>query len=231
MSEELMKESRPLRVLIAEDHELTRNGLSFSLHKKGFIVVGEAANGQKAVELALKEKPDIVLMDLGMPLMDGIEATHRLNRENPDIKVVILTSHQEGDSVYASLAAGADAYCLKDIKVDRLVQVLELVADGAIYLDPAIAELVMKALPFNLPEQWKPRTDRQKYNTQLTERELEVLEQIVAGKSNKQIAEALTITVHTTKAHVCNIIHKLAVDDRTQAAVKALRDGLVQKSM
>ena len=134
--------------------------------------------------------------------------------------------------VLSALAAGADAYCMKDIKIDLLSQVIEMVCQGAVWLDPAIARLVMGALP-GLPgaqaskeaEKQPPR--RRQYNADLTEREREVLQHIVDGKSNKEIAQLLNVTTHTAKAHVCNIIQKLAVDDRTQAAVKALREGMV----
>jgi DNA-binding NarL/FixJ family response regulator len=222
-------EQSPLRLVIAEDHELSRNGLIFSLQKKTDMeIVGEADNGLDALELALKHKPDIVILDIGMPALDGIEVAHRIKTAQPDIKIIMLTSHQEGEEVYASLAAGVEAYCLKDIKMERLIQVIEMVAEGAIWLDPGIGKLVMQALPLNLPDRLKSPATRQRYNVSLTERELEVLERIVAGKSNKEIAEDLSVTVHTAKAHVCNIIQKLSVDDRTQAAVKALRDGLVK---
>jgi len=219
----------PIKLVIAEDHELTRSGLVFSLEKKAphIKVVGEAERGDQVVELVEKERPNVVLMDLEMPVMDGIEATHLIKQRFPQTRVMMLTSHEEGEEVYAALAAGADAYCKKDIKAERLVQVIEMVNDGTVWLDPAIARLVMQALPLNLPERMKSPQNRQKYNVELTDREIEVLEQIVAGKSNREIADQLCITVHTVKAHVANIIQKLAVDDRTQAAVKALRDGLV----
>ncbi len=218
-----------LKILIAEDHELARNGLSYSLQKKShFNIVAEAENGVQAVSLAGNHHPDIVLMDIGMPIMDGITAAQEIKTRYPNIKVVMLTSHQDGEEVYASLAAGADAYCLKDIKIERLIQVLEMVSEGAIWLDPAIARMVMNALPVKLPDKGaRLSAHRQKYTADLTERELEVLSLIVKGKSNKEIGDTLSITTHTVKAHVCNIIQKLAVDDRTQAAVKALRDGLI----
>ncbi|MDJ0626430.1 MAG: response regulator transcription factor [Candidatus Caenarcaniphilales bacterium] len=219
-----------LKIVIAEDHELSRVGLSMSLQKKSpFEVVGEAESGDKAVSLANDLNPNVVLMDIGMPVMDGIEATHKIKQHNSNIKVIMLTSHSEGEEVYASLAAGADAYCLKDIKVERLIQVIEMVFEGAVWLDPAIAQTVLKTLPLNLPNHIKTSNSKLQYNLELTQRELEVLEKIVEGKSNKEIASELFITIHTVKAHVCNIINKLAVDDRTQAAVKALRDGLVNK--
>lgn len=221
-----------LKVLIVEDHELARYGLTLALEDKGtFEIVGEAENGDQAIRLAMAHKPDIILMDIGMPVMDGITATQRIKEHLPGTKVVMLTSRKENEEVYASLAAGADAYCMKDIKIDRLCQVLEMVMDGAIWLDPAIARLVMQTIPGSTSyEASKPITSRKQYNTELTEREQEVLKLIVAGKSNKEIAGILSITTHTAKAHVCNIIQKLAVDDRTQVAVKALRDGLIEPS-
>jgi DNA-binding NarL/FixJ family response regulator len=221
----------PLRILIAEDHELSRVGLSFSLQKKAALqVVAEADNGLKAVTLAKTEHPDVVLMDIGMPVLDGIEATQQIKRQFPQIKVIMLTSHLEGEEVYASLAAGADAYCSKEISVERLIQVIQMVADGAFWLDPAIASLVVKALPLGFSGRTRvSHPGKGRYAVELTDREREVLELIVEGKSNKEIAEALQITIHTVKAHVCNIIQKLAVDDRTQAAIKALRQGILER--
>lgn len=220
-----------IRVLIAEDHELARYGLALALEEEGFDIVGEAQNGLQAVDFGLKLQPDLVLMDLGMPEMDGIKATREIKRHYPHIKVAMLTSHKDEEQVYAALAAGADAYCMKDIKIERLCQVLQLILDGSVWLDPAIARLVMMALPGNEEMQVKstdsPKHMRKKYNTSLTERELQVLKFIVAGKSNKEIAQLMGVTVHTAKAHVCNIIQKLAVDDRTQVAVKAIQEGLL----
>jgi len=231
--------TRNIRLLIVEDHELARFGLSMALAERDdVIVVGEAQDGEEGVRLTLAEKPDIVLMDIGMPVMDGITATKQIKEKFPEVKVVILTSISNSEEVLASLAAGADAYCMKDIKIDRLYQVLEMVLDGALWLDPAIARLVVQSLPA------KPGVDlgasvdgtqsaeqasspKKRYNTELTEREQEVLHLIVEGKSNKEIAVALKVSSHTAKAHVANIIQKLAVDDRTQVAVKALKGGLV----
>jgi DNA-binding NarL/FixJ family response regulator len=220
------------KVLIVEDHELARYGLAIALEEKGlFEIVGEAENGAQALEMVQQHQPDIILMDIGMPVMDGITATKQIKSHYPDIKILMLTSRKEEDEVYASLSAGADAYCMKDIKIERLCQVLEMVQEGALWIDPAIARLVMQAMPGNTPpEDIAPKASRKQYNTELTERENEVLQLIVDGKSNKEIAQALEVTTHTAKAHVCNIIQKLAVDDRTQVAVKALKEGLVQQN-
>lgn len=228
--------STPIRVLIAEDHELTRDGLSYALPRQGaFTVVGCAENGQKAVTLAQSATPDAILMDIGMPQMDGIAATKLIKEQSPDVKVLMLTSHQYPEEVFAALASGADAYCLKDTSIERLAQIIQLVCDGGTWLDPVIAEMVLQALPQSAgrptataPEAAPPAgPERVKYRTELTERELDVLREIVNGRSNKEIAQALEISLHTVKTHVCNIIQKLAVDDRTQAAIKALRDNLV----
>jgi DNA-binding NarL/FixJ family response regulator len=229
------------QILIVEDHELARFGLSMALAEKdGLEIVGEAENGQQGVELALAKKPDLILMDIGMPVMDGITATLKIKEALPDIKVLMLTSIQNHEEVLASMAAGADAYCMKDIKMDRLYQVIQMVLDGAIWLDPAIARTVMQTLPAGAgmasesPAEAtageggiKKPHGRVRYNAELTERELEVLKCIVDGKSNKEIALILQVSAHTAKAHVASIIQKLSVDDRTQVAVKALREGLV----
>lgn len=220
-----------ITVVIAEDHELTRLGLVHALQKSGVITVtGEAENGEEAVNLALSQTPGVVLMDLGMPVMDGIAATQKIKETNPAIKVAILSSHKEEQEVLASLAAGADAYCSKDIKAERLVQVLEMVADGVIWIDPSIAAIVMQVLTHKTdtsPPLGDTLRARQNVPTELSDRELEVLEHIVNGKANKEIAEAMNLSIYTVKAHVCSIIQKMSVDDRTQAAVKALQTGLI----
>jgi DNA-binding NarL/FixJ family response regulator len=219
---------KKIRILIAEDYELSRSGLCACLgREESLLVAGEAKNGREAIELADQLRPDVILMDIRMPVLDGIAATEQIKGQHPDIKIIMLTSHQEGEEVYAALAAGAEAYCMKDIHMDRLAEVIRMVADGAVWLDPAIARMVMKALPMGLSHKSRALNSRVRYNAELTEREKEVLECLVAGKSNRDIAKDLCVTLHTVKAHVCNILQKLAVDDRTMAAVKAVRDGLV----
>lgn len=225
------------KILLVEDYELVRQGLVFALKEQGYILVGEAENGQEAVDKTDSLSPEIILMDIGMPIKDGITATQEIKQKHPDIKIIMLTSHQTPDEVYASLSAGADAYCMKDIKMDRLCQVIEMVIEGALWLDPAIARLIQKALPkagtSTLSQEGQPeeidntKQKRIRYNAELTDREHEVLQLIVDGKSNKQIASELNFTIHTAKAHVANIIQKLAVDDRTQVAVKALKEGML----
>lgn len=220
-----------IKLLVAEDHELTRLGLVASLAKFNQVsVIAEVESGDEAIKSVQHKKPDLILMDIAMPVMDGIDATQKIKQSYPDIKILILTSHNEHDLVFAALAAGADGYCLKDIKMDRLVEVIEHIMDGAAWLDPAIAKIVMTSLPKSAPHHSGGGSGGGQHSealSELTEREREVLCEIANGKSNKDIASTLHISIYTVKAHVCNIIQKLAVDDRTQAAIKALREGLV----
>ncbi len=222
-----------MKVLIVEDHELARNGLVYALKELSeFEIAGEASNGENAITMIGERRPDVVLMDIGLPVMDGIEVTQRIKEQFPEIKVVMLTSRQEQNEILGALAAGADAYCMKDISTDRLIQVIEMVSDGAFWLDPSVAKSVMGIVRPKLPQTGKAELFQatrqpQRYRMELTEREMEVLAQLVEGKNNKEIAELLEITVNTVKAHVASIIQKMAVDDRTQAALKALREGLV----
>jgi len=224
-------DTKIIRVLIVEDHELASFGLSMALAERANIcVVGEAENGLLGVQKAVLEKPDVILMDIGMPVMNGITATQEIKSQLPDIKVIMLTSLSNEAEVLGSLTAGADAYCLKDIKIERLLQVIDMIMEGAIWLDPHIARLVVKSLDTkNTPSETleHTKTPRKRYQTALSEREKEVLNLLVEGKSNKEIALILGVSTHTSKAHVGNIIEKLAVDDRTQAAVKALKEGLL----
>jgi len=219
-----------IRILIVEDHELASFGLNMTLsERKNIRVIGEAENGLIGVQKAVEEKPDVVLMDIGMPIMNGIAATHEIKAKLPNTKVIMLTSLSHEEEVLASLTAGADAYCLKEIKIERLLQVIEMVMEGAIWLDPHIARLVVQSVNTDNStshiEQIKTR--RKRFSMDLTDREKEVLNLLTEGKSNKEIATILDVSTHTAKAHVGNIIEKLAVDDRTQAAVKALKEGLV----
>ena len=166
-------------------------------------------------------------MDLGLPGMNGIEATGRIKKDNPDLKIIILTSHEREEEVLASLGSGANAYCLKDIEPCALVNVIREVAKGACWLDPVIAKVALKLFP--KPESSMITTNSHMFDarSQLTERELEVLRLLVKGKSNTEIAKDLIVSVHTAKAHVCSILQKLCVDDRVQAAVKAVKENIV----
>lgn len=217
-----------IKLIMVEDHKLLRVGLKAIFDEYPTLeVIGEAEDGQTAVDLAKELNPDVVLMDIGLPVMDGIEATRRIKENNPDIKVIILTSHSDENEVMQSLTAGASAYCMKDIKTEYLIMVIQSVNEGAIWLDPAIAKIVMAKNPGLLNGRHLSRADFKAEHANLTEREYEVLKLVVEGKSNNEIAQDLNISEHTAKAHVCNIIQKLVVDDRTQAAVKAIKEGIV----
>lgn len=190
-------------------------------------IVGEAENGQFAVAQAKSLKPSVVVMDVGLPGMDGIEATKRIKELVPESSVLILTSHDHNDDVFAALAAGADGYCLKDASAESLASAIRAVGQHASWLDPAIAKQVLKA---SATRHAKPAasTTQQRDKFSLSVRETEVLELLVEGLSNQRMAERLVISSETVKTHMRHIMEKLAVSDRTQAAVKALKEGLLK---
>ena len=184
----------------------------------------EALSG---IELIKKETPDVVLMDLGLPNMNGIEATQKVRECCPDTKVVILTSHDREEEVMAALGSGANAYCLKDIDPNTLAAVIKDVSKGACWLDPAIAKVALNLFPKPENTSLSSAVEVSDARAQLTEREFEVLRLLVKGKSNTEIAKELIVSVHTAKAHVCSILQKLCVDDRVQAAVKAIKENII----
>lgn len=216
-----------LKLLIVEDHELVRQGLAYTLHEHGFEHISCVEDGQKAVSLCQQpnHRPDLILMDIGLPIMDGITATQLIKQQAPDVKVIMLTSHQDPMEVRSALTAGADGYCLKDIPIERLCRVMEDLMEGGLWLDPAVAQALQQWI-IAIPEHPGVNTEATQ-DPGLTEREREVLAEIVNGKSNKEIAVYLGMSPHTVKTHVTNIIQKLAVTDRTQAAVKAIKHQLV----
>jgi two-component system, NarL family, response regulator LiaR len=237
-----------IRVVVIEDHHLTRVGLCAALKQYDNIaVVGEAANAKQGLQAIEETKPDVALVDIGLPDQDGIELTQELKQSQEDslgvkTKVLILTMHKDEDAVMAAFAAGADSYSIKDVNMDNLVQAIQLTSEGNSWIDPTIARIVLKqSRAPKLPQAVSVEGQSAKLNIEpleedlqhvldtypLTTRELEVLELIVAGCSNAQIADRLYITVGTVKTHVRNILGKLCADDRTQAAVRALRAGLV----
>jgi len=216
--------SEKTKILMVEDHKLMRVGLkSIFQEYKDFEVIGEADNGIEAVKLAKELKPDVILMDIGIPDLDGIQATRKIKEFDKNVKVIILTSHSDATEVNNAINAGANAYALKDIKTEYLVMVLRSVKDGAVWFDPNVAHLVRN----NNIQKSNGRAQFKANHANLTEREYEVLKLIVDGKSNQEIATILNISEHTAKAHVCNIIQKMLVDDRTQVAVKAIKENLV----
>ncbi len=226
-----------IRIALIEDHDLTRVGMRTALQQKpGFRVVGEASNGNDGLRLLNMSRPDIAIVDIGLPDMDGIELTRRFKAtqadlaETADTKILILTLQDLDATVMAAFAAGADSYCMKDVSLDQLLEALRVTNEGHAWIDPAIARIVLTQAqaPQTLVEAGNTKSQAKSINTYaLTERELEVLQLIVDGNSNAAIADKLFITIGTVKTHVRNILNKLCADDRTQAAVRALRSGLI----
>ncbi len=219
---------KTISVIIIEDFKLTRVGLRCALNSNEDIeVVAESEEATEGLKLIEKYNPDVVLMDLGLPGMNGIEATLKVKEMNPKIKVIALTSHDREEEVIAALSSGATAYCLKDIDPAKLADVVRDVADGVCWLDPEIAQMALNSFPKLENTRLLSNTSSQEGRVSLTEREFEVLKHLVAGKSNTEIAKELIVSVHTAKAHVCSILQKMCVNDRVQAAVKAVKEGLV----
>ena len=213
------------KILMIEDHKLLRVGLKSIFEDfEDLEIVGEGETGIEAVKLAKELKPDVILMDIGLPEMDGITATKKIKEFDPNVKIIMLTSHCDENEVNQAIEAGANAYALKDIKTEYLIMVLRSVKDGAVWFDSNIAHLVRKN---NLNSKSSSRANFKATHANLTEREYEVLKLIVDGKSNQEIANILKISEHTAKAHVCSIIQKMLVDDRTQVAVKAIKENLI----
>lgn len=210
-----------MRILIVEDDPLMLLGLEQGLGEQaGITIAGQAEDGYAAIQQALRLQPDLIVMDIGLPGIDGIAATKEIKAKLPQVHIVILTSHTLQTEVVAALASGADAYCVKGASLERLLAAIEAAKDGATYLDPQIARLVVENLRSPVP----PASQNLAH---LSEREMDVLKLIVQGKSNHEIAEELYLSTNTIKTHVRGIMNKLAVDDRVQAAVIALRSGLV----
>ncbi|OAB59025.1 LuxR family transcriptional regulator [Phormidium willei BDU 130791] len=257
-----------IRTVLIEDHELTRVGIRAALEQTGVIdIVGEAATGQDGLAVLQDTQPDVAILDIGLPDLDGIELLQQFRQSNEStqhhVKVLILTMHDNEDAVLAAFAAGADSYSMKDASLERLLEAIQVTHEGNTWIDPNIAQIVLrqarksqsaassvqtltsdssKSLATTVidhvetAEQWDDSRHIEGVDSEvqqlmesdpLTKRELEILELIVGGCNNAQIAEQLYITVGTVKTHVRSILNKLCVDDRTQAAVRALRSGLV----
>ncbi|MCI5823345.1 MAG: response regulator transcription factor [Candidatus Gastranaerophilales bacterium] len=229
-----------IKVLLIEDHQMVRMGLELVLEKANDIeLVDEADNGVDGVKSAFKNTPDVILMDIGLPQMDGIEATRKIKESHLDSKILIFTSRDSEEDVFKALEAGADGYIMKGANQEMIIQAIKAVNEGAAWLDPAIARLVLsnvqKQEQFDLQNQISQNNkltnigeNSSKTNAfGLTERELEVLALIVDGLNNLEIAKKLFITRSTAKAHVHSILQKLYVKDRTKAAVCAMKEGLV----
>jgi DNA-binding NarL/FixJ family response regulator len=214
-----------VRVLIAEDHPLFREGMRGRLDRVADVaVVGEAASGDEAVELAHKLEPHIILMDIKMPGLNGIEATREIQRANPQIGILVLTMFEDDDSVFAAMRAGAKGYLLKDSGGEGVVHAIRAVASGEAVFGPGVAERMIGFFS-------APRAAPKRAFPELTEREEEVLSLVAQGKSNREIARQLFVSLKTVRNHVSNILLKLQVADRAQAVIRARdagmgRDGL-----
>lgn len=203
-------------ILIVDDHGVVRQGLRMYLALDPELeVVGEAANGAEALRQARELKPDVVLMDLLMPVMDGIAATEAIRRELPEVEVIALTSVLEDSAVYGAMRAGAIGYLLKDTEANELCRAIKAAAAGQVQMSPSVAARLLREV--RPPQDPEPLTDR----------ETEVLQQLALGRSNKEIASALVIAEKTVRTHVSNILAKLGVASRTQAVLHAVRTGLV----
>jgi NarL family two-component system response regulator LiaR len=212
-----------ITVMIVDDHEMVRRGAAGYLKAQEEIqVIAEAESGEEALAIALENVPDVVLMDLVMPGMDGVEATRNLKDLSPRTQIIILTSYHEDEHIFPALQAGAISYLLKDVKAAELVEAIRRAARGEATLHPRIAERVIKEFRVGDP-------DKRRLFTELTEREMEVLKLIAKGYTNKKIADQLVVTVGTVKGHVSNILSKLHLADRTQAAVYAWQEGIVRR--
>ena len=223
-----MQEKEVIKVVIIEDFKLTRVGLRCALNTNPDIdVIGECDNAIIGLDVIGRVKPDVVLMDLGLPDMNGLEATVKIKENWPKVKVIALTSHEMDEEVLAAFASGVNAYCLKDIDPSKLAEVIRDVAKGVCWIDPQVANIVLKSFPVPESTTLFPSKADVINRIPLTEREQEVLKHLVMGKSNTEIAKELIVSVHTAKAHVCSILQKMCVNDRVQAAVKAVKEGLV----
>ncbi|MBI3160345.1 MAG: response regulator transcription factor [Chloroflexi bacterium] len=209
-----------MRILIVDDHAVVRQGLKmFLATDRDLEVISEAANGQEALMRAAELKPDVVLMDLLMPIMDGITAIGQLRKQHPETEVIALTSVLEDASVTGAVRAGAIGYLLKDTEADELIRAIKAAASGQVQLSPKAAERLMREIRTpDSPEK-------------LTEREVDVLRLLAAGRANKEIANQLVIGETTVKTHVSNIMMKLGVSSRTQAALYAVKVGLVPRDV
>ncbi len=212
-----------ISILIVDDHEVVRNGLRAYIDTlPEFHVIGEAVSGEEALLMVSEYIPDIVLLDLILPGMDGVETTRHVKQISPRTQVVVLTSYYEDAHIFPALKAGAISYILKDMKMDKLAEVLRRAIQGEVTLHPRVAARVLQNIR-------SENSDEQALFTELTDRELDVLKLIATGLTNSQIAEKLVISENTVKGHVSNILSKLHLADRTQVAVYAWQRGIVQR--
>ncbi len=220
-----------INVLLVEDHELYRMGLSMLLSKAdGLNLISEAADGKEGIKKAREMSPDVILMDIGLPNIDGIEATQRIKDFNPNIKILIFTSRDSENDVFEAFKAGADGYIMKGATPEQTISAIKSVYEGVGWIDPNIAKMVFANLQRPSAKVVSEPAENKSSRSNsygLTERELDVLELMVEGLTNPQIADKLIITRATAKAHVHSILQKLCASSRTQATVMAMKEGLV----
>ena len=212
-----------MRIVLADDHALFRDGVSSLLEAWGHAVVGRAADGHDAVELVMRLDPDLVLMDVRMPGMSGVQATREIAAARPELPIVMLTVSEDEEDLFAAIRAGARGYLLKDLEAAQLRAMIDAVARGEAAITPATAARIIRHLSALGAAVVEPAPDR------LTARELEVLRLVTAGRRNKEIAAELGITENTVKYHLRNILEKLHADSRTEVATRAVREGLVDR--
>jgi NarL family two-component system response regulator LiaR len=211
--------SEPIRILIVDDHTIVRDGLIALINAEpGMLVIGVGADGVEAVEKARALNPDVILLDLIMPRKDGVQATAEIKKENPAARILILTSFAEDHQVFSAIRAGAIGYLMKDTSSDDLIQAIRDVYQNRPALQPAIARKLMHDIQ-NQPDQAASENN-------LTDREIEILQMVAQGRTNQQIADALFLSERTVRTHITNILAKLRLENRTQAALYALRQGI-----
>lgn len=217
-----------VRVLIVDDSRLTRMSVKSTLKAaiEQVEFIGEAEEGHQAIDMVGRLLPDVVLMDIGMPIMDGVRATQLIKKQFPTVKIVILTSHDDEHDVLDALHSGADSYCLKETPPEMLVHVVLSTAHGACWLDPKITRIVLNQLQPIQPQHNYPSCETNGF-VMLTEREVDVLKLVTQGLNNAEISDRLYISMNTVKTHLKNIFQKLEVEDRTAAALKAIKERII----
>lgn len=224
----LNKTQQTVRLILVDDHKLFRCGIkSLFENSKNVCVVAEASNGKDGIAKILAQNPDVVLLDLELGDINGLDLIEKVMSQKPNVKFVILTSHINEHVINKAMKMGIYGYILKDINSEFLDMIVKSVSSGAMWIDKKVVQILRELNPNVVPNTQVSRVNFKSTHANLTAREYEVLKLVVDGKSNQQIAQELNISEHTSKAHVCNIIQKLVVDDRTQAAVKAIREGIV----
>ena len=217
-----------VRLMLIDDHKLFRYGIKTMLeNSEGICVIAEAENGKDGISKIIAQNPDVVLLDLELGDINGLDLIEKVMAQKPNIKFVILTSHINEHVINKAMKMGIYGYILKDVNSEFLDMIVKSVSKGAMWIDKKVVQVLRNSNNNVIPQVQMNRSSFKSTHANLTAREYEVLKLVVDGMSNQQIADKLHISEHTSKAHVCNIIQKLVVDDRTQAAVKAIREGIV----